>query len=147
MSIDDHPARANHAHNQKAERIAKRAAEKLTGGWVHDAEKSVQDAQAGIAYPHEDFNKAKGIHTVTEMKIRDARIKFEQTLEAVSKAQTGLKDRYEKEQEHKIKYATGISEATDRINDLYEEIDKIIPIPDYSERFEQTEEQHEFGEV
>ena len=47
MSIDDHPARANHAHNQKAERIAKKAGEKLIGGWVSDVEKSVEEVQAG----------------------------------------------------------------------------------------------------
>lgn len=145
MSIDDHPARANHAHNQKAERIAKKAGEKLIGGWVSDAEKSVKEVQAGKDYPVEDFENAEGIASVLELKIQEARVNFELTLKAVKTAQKGLKDRYEKEQEHQLKFATGISEATDRINDLYIEIDKIIPIPDYSAKFERADDQYKFG--
>ena len=119
MSIDDHPARANHAHNQKAQRIADKAAKKLSDGKI----------QAGKDYPKENLEAAQGIASVFELQIRDARLDYEFSLKQVEAAQNSLKDLYQKDQDEKLKFAEDMSLVNDIINDCYKEIDEIIPIP------------------
>jgi hypothetical protein len=134
MSIEDDPARANHAHNQKAQRIADKAAAKLSGGKI----------QAGKDYPKENLEAAQGIASVYELQIREARLNYEFSIKQVEAAQNSLKDLYQKDQDEKLKFAEDMSLVNDIINDCYKEINEIIPIPTGASHGDKHD-QYDFG--